>query len=133
MVGKIDADIVLVPAAISDYSPEKQEGKIPSGKKDLTLNLTPNPKVIAKIRDEATCVLVGFKAEFNLSSDELLNRARFRMEDSHLDMIVANDITNTTLYENRVFIIGKDGKITEIAGRKEDIASKILDRVVSMC
>jgi phosphopantothenoylcysteine decarboxylase/phosphopantothenate--cysteine ligase len=133
MVDKIDADIVLVPAAISDYSPEKQEGKIPSGKEKLTLNLKPTPKVIAKIRKEVDCVLVGFKAEFNLSSDELLNRARFRMEDSHLDLIVANDITNTTLYENRVFIIGKDGKIEEVAGRKEDIASKILDRVVSMC
>jgi phosphopantothenoylcysteine decarboxylase/phosphopantothenate--cysteine ligase len=133
MINGMDHDIVIVPAAISDYSPEKTEGKIPSGKEELTISLTPNPKVIDKIRERSNCILVGFKAESGIPSEELLSRAKKRMEDGNLDLIVANDISETTKEENHVFIIGKDGKNDEISERKEIIAEKIVDRIVSIC
>ncbi|UCG71156.1 MAG: bifunctional phosphopantothenoylcysteine decarboxylase/phosphopantothenate--cysteine ligase CoaBC [Thermoplasmata archaeon] len=133
MTGGINHDIVIIPAAISDYSPNKQEGKIPSGSKELTLKLRSNPKIIQKIRKDTDCFLVGFKAEFGVGMDELQEKAKKRMDEIGLDLMVANDISNTTQEENQVYIIGKDGKSEEVSGKKEKIAESILDRVVSLC
>jgi phosphopantothenoylcysteine decarboxylase/phosphopantothenate--cysteine ligase len=133
MTDKIDHDIVIVPAAISDYSPEKTEGKIPSGKEELDLKLKPNPKIIREIRKKSNCILVGFKAEFEISEEELLSRAKDRMKESDLDLIVANDISKILQEENQVYIIGKDSMNEAVSGRKNAISESILDRVVSLC
>jgi phosphopantothenoylcysteine decarboxylase/phosphopantothenate--cysteine ligase len=133
MLREIHHDIVIIPAAISDYSPKKQKGKIPSGNKDLVLNLSPNPKIIEKIRKKSKCCLVGFKAEFGITDQELRDRAKKRMDEIGLDLMVANDVSNTTFDENQVSIIGKDGVNEEVLGKKEEIAEKILDRVVNLC
>lgn len=129
----IDHDIVIMPAAVSDFTMDKKHGKILSGNPKLTLNLVPSPKVIQSIRQESDCFLVGFKAEVNIDSDELVSRANARLTESGLDMIVANDITETTLDENHVYILGKDGDITEFSGRKDEMADLILDQVVIKC
>jgi phosphopantothenoylcysteine decarboxylase/phosphopantothenate--cysteine ligase len=133
MTDNIDHDIVIVPAAISDYSPEKTKGKIQSGKEELDLKLRPTPKIIQNIRKKSNCVLVGFKAESEIPEEELLSRANNRLKESGLDLIVANDISKTTLQENHVYIIGKDSKNEIVSGRKEKISERILDRVVNLC
>jgi phosphopantothenoylcysteine decarboxylase/phosphopantothenate--cysteine ligase len=133
MTDNIDHDIVIVPAAISDYSPDRTKGKIPSGKEETDLKLKPNPKIIQKIRKKSHCILVGFKAEFEISEDDLLSRAKVRMRESDLDLIVANDISKTTQEENHVYIIGKDSVNEVVSGRKEVISERILDRVVGLC
>ena len=133
MVGELKHDIVIMPAAVSDFTLEKKDGKITSGNTHLTLNLVPSQKVIQKIRENSDCFLVGFKAEVNIGADELVSRAKSRLTESGLDMIVANDITETTLNENHVFIVVKDDNMTEFSGRKEEIAEAIFDKVVSLC
>ena len=132
MISEIAHNIVIVPAAISDYSPKKQKGKIPSQKDELTIKLFPNPKIIREIKKRTDCYLVGFKAEFDVTSEELVFRAKNRMKEMGLDLIVANDITQTTRDENHVFIIGNDMKNEEISGTKEEIAQRIFDRVVNL-
>lgn len=133
MVQELNHDIVIMPAAVSDFTMEKQDGKIASGNPHLTLNLVPSPKVIQKIREDSDCYLVGFKAEVNIDADELVSRARTRLTESGLDMIVANDISETTLNENHVFIVAKDDNTIEFSGRKEEMAEAIFDKVVSLC
>jgi phosphopantothenoylcysteine decarboxylase/phosphopantothenate--cysteine ligase len=133
LVGEMNHDIVIMPAAVSDFTLEKKDGKITSGNPHLTLNLVPNPKVIQKIRDSSHCFLVGFKAEVNIGADELVSRARTRLTESGLDMMVANDITETTLNENHVFIVTKDDNKVEFSGRKDEMAEAIIDKVVSLC
>jgi phosphopantothenoylcysteine decarboxylase/phosphopantothenate--cysteine ligase len=133
MIDDIHHDIVIVPAAISDYAPETVEGKIPSGQDELSIKLSPNPKVIEKIRNNSDCILVGFKAESGIPPEELLSRARKKLDDVKLDLIVANDISETTEEDNHVYIIGKDGKNDELSGKKGMIANKILDRIVGIC
>ncbi|UCF08164.1 MAG: bifunctional phosphopantothenoylcysteine decarboxylase/phosphopantothenate--cysteine ligase CoaBC [Thermoplasmata archaeon] len=133
MTQKINHDIVLMPAAVSDYTIDKKEGKIPSGSKNLTLDLVPTPKIIQKIQETGTCFMVGFKAEAKLGSEELVKKAKKRMSELDLDMIVANDISETTALENHVFILDKSGQNEEISGGKGMIAESILDRVVSLC
>jgi phosphopantothenoylcysteine decarboxylase/phosphopantothenate--cysteine ligase len=133
MVEDIDHDIVIIPAAISDYTVDKQKGKIPSGSEGLTIDLVPNPKIINEIKEKNNCLLVGFKAEIDIPKEELLNRAKKRMQDIGLDLIVANDVSKTTADENCVYIIGTDAKNEEVSAGKAEIAERILDRIVSLC
>lgn len=90
MVNGEAKDIVIVPAALSDYAARPSRGKIPSNLDSLRIDLEPLPKVLPALRHSAR-VLVGFKAEVGPSDDELLRRARARMEEYGLDLIVAND------------------------------------------
>ena len=133
MTEDIDHDIVIVPAAVSDYSVNKTEGKISSDSEELLLKLKRNPKVIEKIRERSKATLVGFKAEFDITKEELIDRAKKRMDDLGLELIVANDLAKITWDNNTVYIIGKDGGNEEVSARKSVIAQRILDRVVSLC
>src|SRR5206468_2039117 len=73
---KDDAEICLVTAAVSDFTPtKKQKGKIPSRKGGLTLELEPTPKLLAQFRKGTRKALVGFKAEAGISEAELKTKA----------------------------------------------------------
>ncbi|MDH7509263.1 MAG: bifunctional phosphopantothenoylcysteine decarboxylase/phosphopantothenate--cysteine ligase CoaBC [Methanomassiliicoccales archaeon] len=129
MVGEIDQDIVLVPAALSDYTVEKTEGKIPSDKEELVLHLRRAPKVLESIRKKK-CVLFGFKAESSVTADELVARARSRMIEFELDGIVANDLREVSKGTTKVTIMTKKGTICTVAGSKKEVAHRILDEVL---
>ncbi len=127
MVNKMDHDIVIVPAAISDYTIKKEEGKISS--KNLVLNLKKAPKIIESIRKRSNCYLVGFKAESSLSKDKLIERAYSRLKDVPMDLIVANDVKDVSIDKNHVFIIDKNKEMIEVDDTKSIIAEKILDKI----
>jgi phosphopantothenoylcysteine decarboxylase / phosphopantothenate---cysteine ligase len=55
-------DIYISAAAISDFAPEKQKAKIPSGK-PATLHLTPLPKLIDEVIAQYSPIVVAFKLD----------------------------------------------------------------------
>lgn len=62
MVKGIGHDVVIVPAALADFTPKKAvKGKVPSDK-GFSIELQPVPKVLPEIRKKCTKV-IGFKAE----------------------------------------------------------------------
>lgn len=80
---------VWMPAALGDYAPAAQKGKIPSERKGLTLELAPMPKVIEALRKAAPyAFLVAFKAESDAKT--LARRAKERMKRYKADAILAN-------------------------------------------
>ena len=121
-------DIVIVPAALSDYAPAPSEGKIPSNLEMLDVELAPVPKVLPTLRPGAK-FLAGFKAEVNLSEDELMKRARRRMEEYGLDLIVANDLDSVTKGVTTAFVLRPDGSHERYEGSKRGLADRILDEV----
>ncbi|MFQ5920213.1 MAG: bifunctional phosphopantothenoylcysteine decarboxylase/phosphopantothenate--cysteine ligase CoaBC, partial [Thermoplasmata archaeon] len=90
-VPEIDHDLVVVPAAIADYLPERAEGKVPSGSPTWTVNMRPNARVLERIRDAFSGTLIGFKLESGVGRKELVSRAKKRQEELKLDYIVANE------------------------------------------
>lgn len=117
-------EIIAVCSAISDFTVNKKKGKIPSDKK-LTLNLKPTKKVIENIRKKSKAFLIGFKAEINISKEELIEKAYKRLKEVGMDLIVANDISELTYNENHVFIINKKKEVIEVEGKKSHISEKI--------
>jgi phosphopantothenoylcysteine decarboxylase/phosphopantothenate--cysteine ligase len=76
---------------------------------------------------------VGFKAEYNLSDEELINSARKRMKESGANLIVANDVSTEGggfgSDNNQVFLIDEDVTSIPLTSKKE-IASRILDKIL---
>jgi len=127
-------DALISAAAVADYTLDARAGKIKSGQ-DLTLRLLPTKKIIKTVRSAYPDLkIVGFKAETNISEDELLQRATESMRASGLDLVVANDVGKGGMGtdENRIVIIDRAGGKTSVEGRKNLIARRIIDALAEV-
>ena len=124
-------DIVIMAAAISDYTPENpSKNKIKSIKNKIKISLKKAPKIIDQIKKyQKNVFLVGFKAETNLSKNELITLSRKKMNESAADMIVANDIGSIRYRKNpesnEVLVIDSHKVISSGWIKKEKIAKFI--------
>ena len=124
MSKKIDHDLVIVPAALADFAPNKAEkGKI-SSKTGVKVDLVPVPKVLPAIRSKCDKV-IGFKAESGLGKEELVEKARARLKEHKLSAIVANDIDVAGKSSASVILVTADSE-KELSGQKADVADSIL-------
>ncbi len=125
MVDTIDHDIVIVPAALADFAPDHVEkGKVPSDQ-TFDVRLQPVPKVLPLIREKCDKV-IGFKAESGMSKQDLIKKARGRMDMYDLDAIVANDIDAAGRSATSVILITANGE-KEISGPKSKVSDAIMD------
>ena len=129
-------DIFVSSAAVSDFTVEKislkGEDKI-SSEEGFNLHLTPVPKIINIVKEiNPEIFLVGFKAEYKVSDDELISSARKRMKTSEADLIVANDVSLVDAGfgsdKNQVFIVG-DKTFAVPLNSKEEIARNIISKI----
>ena len=122
-----DHDIVVVPAALADFTPDKKvEGKIPSDK-GFDMKMNPVPKVLPILRTKCDKV-IGYKAESGLSRDALVAKARARLEQYDLSAVIANDIDSAGKTSANVLLVTKE-KATDITGSKPAISEVILNYV----
>lgn len=121
---------LIMAAAVADYqvsSPSASKiKKEASGR--LTLELERTPDILAEVR--GSFIRVGFAAE----SEDLVKNAALKLRNKDLDLIVANDITQTDsgfgVDTNRVVMIDKQGHVDSLPLlTKYEVAEKILDRV----
>ena len=128
LVGMIDlikkSDAVIVPAALSDFTTNMIGGKIPTDK-PFSMTLKPTPKFLKRLREKYKGVIVGFKAEYGVSKKDLVSRAKKRMSEYSLDMIVANDLKDVKAGHTKVIVI-RGRKETEMEGDKLEVAGRIL-------
>ncbi|HYM41041.1 MAG TPA: bifunctional phosphopantothenoylcysteine decarboxylase/phosphopantothenate--cysteine ligase CoaBC [Thermoplasmata archaeon] len=125
MVSGAAADICLVPAAISDFSPRKQKGKIPSREGSITLALEPTPKVLAALRKATKGPLVGFKAESGVSAAELKGKAMALLKEAELDLVVANDVAAVKRDTTAITIFDRKGRSVSFTGSKSLAAEQV--------
>lgn len=126
MAEAANADICVVPAAVADFTPTKRaKGKIPSRQGDLTLNLEPTPKVIAKFRKGTRKTLVGFKAESGVSAAELKERAMALVKEADVDIVVANDVSRVKGDVTSVTIFDRKGRSEAFEGSKALAAERV--------
>ncbi|TRO50674.1 bifunctional phosphopantothenoylcysteine decarboxylase/phosphopantothenate--cysteine ligase CoaBC, partial [Candidatus Bathyarchaeota archaeon] len=126
----------ILSAAAADYGAlDRKMEKTPSGKNEWVIKLKPLPKVVENVKKiDPEIYLVGFKAEYNLTDEELIKRAHNRLIGAGMDLIVANDVarekTGFGTDTNEVFIIDSTKNVQHIMlTDKYSVASEILDKV----
>lgn len=128
-----EADVILMAAAVADYVPVKAPAKIRKTGGPLTLTLEPGDDILLELgRDKGRTLLVGFAAE----TEDVIARAREKLDRKNLDFIVANDVSGADRGmesdHNEVTVIGRDGGQLEIPlARKGEVAERILDHVAA--
>ena len=128
-------DVVIMAAAVADYVPTIQsKNKIKSSKSSMTISLKKTPKIIDQIKKyQKNVLLVGFKAETNLTKNQLIKSAEKKLKESSADMIVANDIGSIRYKKNpqKNQIIIVDSKKNIVSGwmSKEKIAKLIRKQI----
>jgi len=110
-------DIYASAAAISDYAPERREGKIPSGS-PLTVRLDPLPKVIDEVMAACRPVTVAFKLGWHEEE-----RARAMLK-AGVRMVVVNAPVVMGAAEGS-FSLMTAGGVTEVSGSKEEVAAAV--------
>lgn len=110
-------DIYASAAAISDYAPERREGKIPSGS-TLTVRLNPLPKIIDEVMAACRPVTVAFKLGWH---EEERARAMLR---AGAKMVVVNAPPAMGAAEGSFRIMMADS-VTEVTGSKEEVAAAV--------
>ena len=120
-------DIVLLPAAISDYTPEKKiDGKISSNNETISLQLKKTEKIIDLLDAE---MIIGFKLEVGASEEQLKERARKLLATRKLAAVVANRLEDVTEERSRAFLIDGSGIEIELDGTREVVARKIIEHL----
>lgn len=79
---------VIHAAAVSDFTLPKREGKIRSGQ-ELSLELEPTPKLIARLKEWAPVKVCGFK--LTSGAGEVARREAVARVMEHSDLVVHND------------------------------------------
>jgi phosphopantothenoylcysteine decarboxylase/phosphopantothenate--cysteine ligase len=98
--------------------------------------LAPLPKIIEQVKKvDPNVFLVGFKAEYDISDEELISRAKKRMKEAEMDLVVANDVARKDVGfgtdTNEVFIIDGAGNVIHTSlEEKKKVAEKVLNAMV---
>ena len=129
-----DATIVIKAAAVADYRVRRPEAQKIKGKRDLTLELTPNPDILAEVAARAVGgFIVGFAAETN----DVVANARAKLEAKGIDLLVANDVSRRDIgfdaEDNEVLLIDRWGGGRSLPRMpKSAVADAILDEILAL-
>jgi phosphopantothenoylcysteine decarboxylase/phosphopantothenate--cysteine ligase len=128
------ATVVIKAAAVADYRAKQAAPAKIKGKRDLTLELTPNPDILAEIAARRTgAFLVGFAAE----THDVAVHARQKLEGKGIDLLVANDVSQQGIgfdaEENEVLLLDRWGGTRALPRMpKAEVADAILSHIVAL-
>lgn len=126
-----DFDIFISTAAVSDFEVVGSKNKKIDSNSSLSINLKPTTKIIRQIKKfNPNIFLVGFKAEFNVSHEEMVSCAKKQINDADTDLVVVNDISkdgcNFGSDNNEVLLVDRD-VISLPFDTKDEIAKNIIN------
>ena len=136
VLARADADVVVMAAAVSDYTPGNPEGgKRPKDKEPWTITLEPTQDVLAELgrRKQNGQILVGFAAE---AGDAGLERAKAKLANKNGNLFVYNDVSQPGVgfesEDNELVLLSSRGEKKIGRRSKEECAVAILDEVEAL-
>lgn len=131
------ADILVMTAAVADYRPREENAtKLKRTARPMTLDLVPNPDLLAEIgaaRAHRLPVLVGFAVETDTDA-RVIDAARGKLASKRVDMVVANHAVDAFgRDDNRATLVTKDTAEPFGVLPKPILADRILDRAAALC
>ncbi|HXG16469.1 MAG TPA: bifunctional phosphopantothenoylcysteine decarboxylase/phosphopantothenate--cysteine ligase CoaBC [Calidithermus sp.] len=128
------ATIVIKAAAVADYRAKHPAATKIKRRQDVTLELTPNPDILAEVAARGTgAFIVGFAAE----TDQVLANARAKLQAKNIDLLVVNDVSRRDIgfdaEDNQVLLLdrwGGERALPRMA--KADLADEILSHILAL-
>lgn len=115
-----DYDVILHSAAVADYKPVPAPGKIGSGKDEWVIVLKPTEKLVDILRERAPgALLVKFKLEVGLTSEELIAVAERSRKHSRAEFMVANSFESVTPDAHAAHILDDRGGRLDVRTKAE--------------
>jgi phosphopantothenoylcysteine decarboxylase/phosphopantothenate--cysteine ligase len=128
------ATIVVKAAAVSDYRARRAEPTKMKGKHEISLELVPNPDILAEVAARRTgAFVVGFAAE----THEVVANARLKLASKGIDLLVANDVSQQGIGfdadDNQVLLLDRWGGERALPRMpKSAVADAILSHVLGL-
>jgi phosphopantothenoylcysteine decarboxylase/phosphopantothenate--cysteine ligase len=133
------ADVLIMAAAVADFKPVKSAShKIKKASGLPVLDLEPTADILSLVSDKkqgsgTPQVLIGFAAE----TQDLLSNAAAKLKSKNLDLIVANDVSQSSsgfgADTNQVTLIYPDGQAKPLPLlTKIEVAEKVMAEVIKL-
>lgn len=128
-------DIIIKAAAVADYRPSHVSGdKVKKNAGEMCIELEKTDDILKYLGEHrsANTFLCGFSME----TRDMVQNSREKLEKKHLDMIAANNLKVAGAGfqgdTNVLTLITRDEEVSLPLMSKEDAASKILDKILSI-
>lgn len=132
------ADVVIMAAAVADYTPAAGAApqKVKKTDGDLSIALSRTRDILADLgawrADRVSPVLVGFAAE----TERVVEQARAKLASKRVDLVVANDVSRAdagfAVDTNAATLVTRDEAEAVPLQQKRTLASVILDRIETL-
>ncbi len=142
LLRRLQPDIVVMSAAVSDYVPvaiegaddTARKGKIRSDNAELVVRFRATPKLLDGIRPivgpEST--IVGFKLLVGASEETLRSEALKQMTRAHTDGCVVNDFSRFGPESHPCALITQDGAALQLDGSKAVVGEALARHVLAL-
>ena len=126
-----ECDIFIACAAVADYRPAQiATQKMKKNNAEMNLTFRKNPDILAQVAALAEPPFtVGFAAE----TEHLEKYARQKLEKKNIDMIAANDVSNTDIgfnsEKNALHVLWQDGQAQLPVTDKRTLAHQLLQLI----
>jgi phosphopantothenoylcysteine decarboxylase/phosphopantothenate--cysteine ligase len=128
------ADALIMAAAVADYRPKAVSDSKLKRSGALTLELEPNPDLLAEIgarRTAARPVLIGFALETD-TDEKIVESAREKLTKKRVDLVVANHAAESIGRDDiRITLVGPDTAAPFGPVPKAEAAERLLDWLVA--
>lgn len=126
-----NCDIFIGAAAVADYRPARiVNQKIKKSAEAISIELIRNPDIIAEVAShQQRPFTVGFAAE----TQDVISYAQSKLEKKNLDLIIANDVSNTEIGfnsdDNAVTVIWNGGEKALPLASKQQLSRCLLSEI----
>ena len=128
------ATMVVKAAAVADYRVKAPAATKIKGKRDLSLDLVPNPDILKEVAAARTgAFIVGFAAETN----DVVSNAQAKLESKGVDLLVVNDVSQAGIgfdaEDNEVLLLDRWGGRRALPRMaKSEVADAILSHALAL-
>lgn len=118
-------DIIILAAAVSDYTVQNYSLEKVRSHAALDLQLHAAPKLIEQVKTWLpSAFLIGFKLLIDASSAELITTAKQSMQKHKADAVIANNLSSIQQNNHTIFLIEPQGKVTQY---NQNLAEHVID------
>ncbi|MEJ7631770.1 MAG: bifunctional phosphopantothenoylcysteine decarboxylase/phosphopantothenate--cysteine ligase CoaBC [Rubrobacteraceae bacterium] len=127
-----EADVLIMAAAISDFTPAQRVSEKVRRRDGLRVEFTPTADILAEVRQEYPGLfMIGFSA----THGDAVADAREKLVSKGVDIVVGNDISQAGIGfssdENEAWVVSRDEERFVPRASKKDVARAILDTMIS--